>query len=74
MLPEREVRERALAHGQEQVFRCWTELDAAGRERLLDQLAGIDFALVDRLGALLREPPTAACKASSCDCAVSDQV
>lgn len=43
------VRGRVEAAGQGQVFRLWEQLDAAGRDRLLGQLAGIDFGLLSRL-------------------------
>jgi len=35
------------AHGQEHVFRFWDELDAAGREKLLNCCAAVDFAWLD---------------------------
>ncbi len=46
---EHELRSLALDHGQEHVFEFWGELDAAGRQRLLEQLEEIDFALIGRL-------------------------
>lgn len=42
---------RFRAHGQEHVFRFWGELDAAGREKLLECCAAVDFAwLEERYG------------------------
>jgi len=42
MEDEREIRARWREAGQEQVFRFWDALDAAGRRGLLEQLARID--------------------------------
>lgn len=47
---EREFRELASRFGTEHVFRFWEELDSAGKERLLEDLAQIDFPpLMERL-------------------------
>jgi UDP-N-acetylglucosamine/UDP-N-acetylgalactosamine diphosphorylase len=35
-------------HGQERVFRFWDDLDAAQRQRLLDQAAAVDLAALKR--------------------------
>lgn len=51
---EPELRARAAAHGQEHLFAFWEELDAPGRERLLGQVAAVDFELVGRHAGLLR--------------------
>jgi len=48
-LNEQMIRETASNYGQEHVFRFWDELDAAGRERLLGDLAQVDFPLMERL-------------------------
>ncbi len=42
---------RALAHrhGQAHIFRWWDELDDAQRRQLLEQVAKIDFSLLDKL-------------------------
>src|SRR5215472_12572973 len=39
-----ELRDRFAAFGQEHVFRFWEVLNAAGRERLTTQAAGLDLA------------------------------
>ena len=51
---ERELRERAADRGQEHLFAHWEKLDAAGRERLLGQIASVDFELVEHHAGLLR--------------------
>lgn len=56
---EEELRERAERHGQGHVFAGVEALDRARRARLLDELAGIDFELVDELAALLERPAEA---------------
>ncbi len=43
------VRARAERHGQAHIFGWWDELDEAQRERLVGQVAEIDFDLVGRL-------------------------
>lgn len=48
-LTETEARARCEAHGQGHLFRFWDGLDAAGRERLLGDIAQIDFPLMRRL-------------------------
>ena len=39
----------AKAHGQEHLFAFYDALDAPGQLRLLDQIASLDFALMDEL-------------------------
>ncbi len=46
---EESIRALTREYDQEQVFRFWDELDAAGRERLLEDLSQIDFSLMSRL-------------------------
>ncbi|HAV42526.1 TPA: hypothetical protein DCX15_00715 [bacterium] len=46
---KQEVIERVYHAGQEDVFRFWNELSQEARERLLDQLASIDFEVLNRL-------------------------
>src|SRR3990172_4308443 len=41
--------EKVYAAGQEHVLRFWDELDESSREKLLPQLAEIDFALINKL-------------------------
>ena len=43
------LRARAEQHGQGHVFQWWDELDEAARERLVAQVAAIDFDLLARL-------------------------
>ena len=50
---EPELRERAAAFGQEHVFAHWGDLDQTGRQRLLGQLAEVDFEQVQQQAALL---------------------
>lgn len=46
---EEQLRSLAAEFAQEQVFAFWDRLDAEGRERLLSDLAQVDFPLMDRL-------------------------
>ena len=48
----KEVLER---HGQGQVLKFWESLDSGGRERLLEQIAGLDFASITRMRAMLKD-------------------
>jgi len=48
---EKALRQAAEAHGQDHVFRFWPSLNEAERQRLLEQVAQIDFELMDRLAA-----------------------
>ena len=48
----KEVLER---HGQGHVLRFWKTLDAGAQERLLDQIADLDFASVARMRAMLND-------------------
>lgn len=57
---ESTLRERAERSGQGHLFAGWSSLDAAGRERLLAQVASLDLELVARLAALLRSGATPA--------------
>lgn len=62
MLPSRsphvdDLRERFAAGGQDHVFRFWDRLDAASRERLAAQAAGVDLALVARALDIARPAP-----------------
>ncbi len=50
---ESELRDRAVQHGQEHVFAFWDNLDGGQRNALLDQLAAVDFELVERQAQLL---------------------
>ena len=45
-------------HGQEHVLRWVGDLDEAGRNRLLGQLAELDLNQLDRLAVLIETPPT----------------
>jgi UDP-N-acetylglucosamine/UDP-N-acetylgalactosamine diphosphorylase len=54
---ERELRERVAAHGQEHLFAHWEKLDDIGRARLSEQLAAVDFDLVEHQAGLLRAEP-----------------
>jgi UDP-N-acetylglucosamine/UDP-N-acetylgalactosamine diphosphorylase len=56
----REVYERG---GQGHVFRFWDRLDAAGRQRLVAQLAAIDLSALDRVYTATRSGPRAAPRA-----------
>jgi len=49
--------ERLTEARQEHLLEGWEQLDEAGRERLASQLAALDLDLVERLAALLKEPP-----------------
>ncbi len=51
---EDRIRARALAAGQEHLFRHWGALNEASRARLLDELESVDFDLVQRHRALVR--------------------
>ena len=46
---DRQVIDKAIAAGQEHVFRCWEELNEQARQKLLRQLQQIDFKLMTRL-------------------------
>jgi len=52
------LRATAEEFGQEQVFRFWEQLDAAEQGALLEQIASIDFPLMQRLSEawILHEP------------------
>jgi len=53
-----DLRALAEAHGQGHIFRWWDELDGTWRDYLLDQVATLDFAELDRLVAeLVLKPP-----------------
>ncbi|MGH0029733.1 MAG: UTP--glucose-1-phosphate uridylyltransferase [Myxococcota bacterium] len=54
------LRARFEAHGQGHVFRFWDRLDAAGRDRLARQAAGIDLPAVLRGYARTQEAEAAA--------------
>ncbi len=56
-LDESELREVAATAGQEHVFAFWEELDSAGRENLLREVAGVDFGLVAELARLRTAGP-----------------
>jgi len=43
------LKERATQHGQGHLFQFWDELDAAAKSQLLDDVAQIDFLLLDSL-------------------------
>jgi len=57
---EPEVRNRLTRHGQEHLLRFWDRLDGEGRRALLNQIATIDFDLMDRLVEqwVRHEPPS----------------
>jgi UDP-N-acetylglucosamine/UDP-N-acetylgalactosamine diphosphorylase len=46
---ESQIKERLERHGQDHVLRFWNQLNDAERKALLEQLATIDFALIERL-------------------------
>jgi UDP-N-acetylglucosamine/UDP-N-acetylgalactosamine diphosphorylase len=50
---ERELRNLAADRGQEHLFAFWEDLSPEGRSALLEQVAGIDFDLVEQHGRLL---------------------
>ena len=54
-----DLRERLVQSGQEHAWDRLQHLDAPGRERLQRQLGALDFALLERLRAALREPAAA---------------
>lgn len=58
---EKTLRERCEAHGQGHVFRFWETLNAEERGRLLEQLAQVEFPLMERLARewILETPPPA---------------
>ena len=61
---ERELRDTAARHGQEHVFRFWDQISGAERSALLEQVASIDFDLVEKLvrdhvAAPAESPPAA---------------
>ena len=43
------LRDKAKEFDQEHIFRCWEELDEAGRDRLLSAIGQVDFELMKRL-------------------------
>jgi len=43
------LRAAAEAHGQGHIFRFWDRLDERGAASLLEQVAKVDFGLVERL-------------------------
>lgn len=51
---EDRLRARAVAAGQEHLFRHWTALSDSARARLLDEIESVDFDLVQRHRALVR--------------------
>lgn len=55
---ENPLRERAAEFGQDHVFRFWDMLSETERACLLEQLAGVDFPLIQRLAEtwVLNEP------------------
>jgi len=53
----RELQERAARHGQEHVFAFVDSLRQSERERLLEQVEGIDFARLEEQRRLLAAPP-----------------
>ena len=46
-----ELLERLAPHGQQHLLTFWNELDEAGRQRLAEQIRGIDFGRIARLYA-----------------------
>ena len=56
---EKQLRERAAAHGQGHIFRFWEMLSETARQQFLNQIADVDFSLMDRLinTWVLSEPP-----------------
>lgn len=50
---------RLRAHGQEHLLAGWAALDAAARGRFVEQLAGVDFAELERLFRRRHEPHAA---------------
>ena len=59
-LSERDLRERAEACGQGHIFSFWPQLDSSSRQRLLGQVAKVDFDLLAHHVELLRAPSAAA--------------
>ena len=59
MTDPRESALRSAAHdaGQSHVFRFWEQLGGKARARLLDQLEGVDYALLDELARLIAHEP-----------------
>ena len=57
---ESQLRDTAAAFGQAHVFRFWDELATPARERLLDDIAQVDFPLMERLvKTWIKETPPA---------------
>ncbi|MFP4500294.1 MAG: UTP--glucose-1-phosphate uridylyltransferase [Candidatus Hydrogenedentota bacterium] len=54
-----QLRKTAAEYGQDHVFRFWDQLTGDGRKQLLDQVASIDFAFMEKLIAhwVRHEPP-----------------
>lgn len=50
---------RLRAHGQQHLLADWAALDVNARERLVEQLAGVDFAELERLFRRRNEPHAA---------------
>lgn len=57
---EERLRARFEGEGQGHVFRFWRELEPRAREKLCDQLEGIDAGLLRTLSALIQAPHLAA--------------
>jgi UDP-N-acetylglucosamine/UDP-N-acetylgalactosamine diphosphorylase len=57
--PGETARARAESAGQGHLFAHWDQLDAAARERLVQEVDGVDFGLVAELVQLLSHEPSA---------------
>jgi len=53
------VRRRLQEHGQDHVLRFFSELDEGAKQTLLEQIAAIDFDLLERLRAAMDDAPEA---------------
>ncbi len=58
-MTEKEIREACEANGQEHLFAHWDARPAAMKQKLLSDLAALDFGRLDELRSRLREPPAA---------------
>ena len=58
-MTEKQIKEASAAHGQDHLFRYWGARPAEMKERLLADLASLDFTKLDELRSRLREPAKA---------------
>ena len=58
-MTEKQIKEASAAHGQDHLFRHWGARPTEMKERLLADLASLDFTKLDELRSRLREPAKA---------------